>query len=187
MGRLAGCGDGIVGVEWRCGSDGSGDGDIGGGSGVTRWWWRVGESGVEDRVDRGTRNLFGFAGKIPPEKISGGCRMVAAVAGRLERGVVVEERVKAAAAADVVPATVAAAAAAAAAAGGSGAVAKWWFAAVVVVAARDIVDRVDRVIRILFGFAGKSPPENFFGGGVVVAGGGVGGRPEVAAGLGERI
>nr|GFB67493.1 hypothetical protein [Tanacetum cinerariifolium] len=39
----------IVGVEWRCGSDGSGDGDSGGGSGVTRWWWHVGESGVGDR------------------------------------------------------------------------------------------------------------------------------------------
>nr|GFB93028.1 hypothetical protein [Tanacetum cinerariifolium] len=35
------------------------------------------------------------------------------------------------------------------------------------VGASDIVDRVDRVIRILFGFAGKSSPENFFGGGVV--------------------
>nr|GEZ79095.1 hypothetical protein [Tanacetum cinerariifolium] len=35
------------------------------------------------------------------------------------------------------------------------------------VEASDIVDRVDRVIRILFGFAGKSPPEKFSGGGVV--------------------
>nr|GFA49593.1 hypothetical protein [Tanacetum cinerariifolium] len=35
----------------------------------------------------------------------------------------------------------------------------------------DIVDRVDRVIRILFGLVGKSPPEKFSGGGgVVVAG-----------------
>nr|GFB33067.1 hypothetical protein [Tanacetum cinerariifolium] len=43
-------------------------------SGVTRWWWRVKESGVEDRVDWETRNLFGFAGKIQPEKFSGGGR-----------------------------------------------------------------------------------------------------------------
>nr|GFB08719.1 hypothetical protein [Tanacetum cinerariifolium] len=44
-------------------------------SGVTRWWWRVKESGVEDRVDRETRNLFGFAGKISPKKFSGGGRL----------------------------------------------------------------------------------------------------------------
>nr|GEY47443.1 hypothetical protein [Tanacetum cinerariifolium] len=35
------------------------------------------------------------------------------------------------------------------------------------VGASDIVDRLDRVIRILFGFAGKSSPEKFSGGGVV--------------------
>nr|GFA33827.1 RNA-directed DNA polymerase, eukaryota [Tanacetum cinerariifolium] len=40
------------------------------------------------------------------------------------------------------------------------------------VGASDIVDRVDRVIRILFGFAGKSPPEKFFGSGVVAGGAG---------------
>nr|GFA35875.1 hypothetical protein [Tanacetum cinerariifolium] len=43
------------------------------------------------------------------------------------------------------------------------------------VGASDIVDRVDREVRKLFGFAGKSPPEKFSGGGslvVVVAGGG---------------
>nr|GFB40539.1 hypothetical protein [Tanacetum cinerariifolium] len=33
---------------------------------------RVRESGVEGRIDRVTSNLFGFAGKIPPEKFSGG-------------------------------------------------------------------------------------------------------------------
>nr|GFD61825.1 hypothetical protein [Tanacetum cinerariifolium] len=38
---------------------------------------RVRESGVEDRIDRETRILFGFAGKIPPEKFSGGGRVVA--------------------------------------------------------------------------------------------------------------
>nr|GEV69846.1 hypothetical protein [Tanacetum cinerariifolium] len=63
------------GVWWcrrRRGSGGSGDGDSGGGSGVTRWWWRVGESGIGDRVDRSKRSLFGFAGKSPPKKFSGG-------------------------------------------------------------------------------------------------------------------
>nr|GFB41607.1 hypothetical protein [Tanacetum cinerariifolium] len=35
---------------------------------------RVRESGVEGRIDRETRILFGFAGKIPPEKFSGGGR-----------------------------------------------------------------------------------------------------------------
>nr|GEX68430.1 hypothetical protein [Tanacetum cinerariifolium] len=35
----------------------------------------------------------------------------------------------------------------------------------------DIVDRIDRLLRIIFGFAGKSPPKKFSGGGnVVVAG-----------------
>nr|GFB47819.1 hypothetical protein [Tanacetum cinerariifolium] len=38
---------------------------------------RVRESGVEGRIDRVTRKLFGFAGKIPPEKFSGGRRVVA--------------------------------------------------------------------------------------------------------------
>nr|GEV00424.1 hypothetical protein [Tanacetum cinerariifolium] len=42
------------------------------------------------------------------------------------------------------------------------------------VAARDIVDRVDRKVGKLFGFAEKSPPENFSGGGGAVAGGGCG-------------
>nr|GFA34922.1 hypothetical protein [Tanacetum cinerariifolium] len=54
--------------QW-CGRGGSGDGDSGGGSGVTRWWWRVKESGVGDRE---VRKLFGFAGKSPPKKFSGG-------------------------------------------------------------------------------------------------------------------
>nr|GEU57040.1 hypothetical protein [Tanacetum cinerariifolium] len=44
------------------------------------WGRRVRESGVEDRIDRETRNLFGFAGKIPSKKSSGGGSMVAAVA-----------------------------------------------------------------------------------------------------------
>nr|GFC65842.1 hypothetical protein [Tanacetum cinerariifolium] len=43
---------------------------------------RVRESGVEGRVDRVTRNLFGFAEKIPPEKFSGdGRRRRVVVAG----------------------------------------------------------------------------------------------------------
>nr|GFB18512.1 hypothetical protein [Tanacetum cinerariifolium] len=51
---------------------------------------RVRESGAEDRIDRGNWSIFGFAGKIPPEKFFGGGRVVAAggrrwtgVAGRL--------------------------------------------------------------------------------------------------------
>nr|GFA96423.1 hypothetical protein [Tanacetum cinerariifolium] len=39
------------------------------------------------------------------------------------------------------------------------------------VGASDIVDRVDRVIKILFVFAGKSPPKKFSGDGVVAGGG----------------
>nr|GEU73200.1 hypothetical protein [Tanacetum cinerariifolium] len=42
------------------------------------------------------------------------------------------------------------------------------------VAASDIVDRIDRKVGNLFGFAGKSSPEKFSGGGGVVAGGGLG-------------
>ncbi|GJW55444.1 hypothetical protein Tco_0099529, partial [Tanacetum coccineum] len=38
---------------------------------------RVRESGSGDRVDRPTRSLFGLAGKIPPEKFSGGGATVA--------------------------------------------------------------------------------------------------------------
>ncbi|GJR48507.1 hypothetical protein Tco_1316610 [Tanacetum coccineum] len=43
---------------------------------------RVRESGSGDRVDRPTRSLFGLAGKIPPEKFSGGGEWWPAV-GRL--------------------------------------------------------------------------------------------------------
>nr|GEZ67576.1 hypothetical protein [Tanacetum cinerariifolium] len=42
---------------------------------------RVRESGVDERVDRVTGTLFGFAGKIPPEKFSGGGRRRRRVAG----------------------------------------------------------------------------------------------------------
>nr|GFA58988.1 hypothetical protein [Tanacetum cinerariifolium] len=65
----------------RRGSGGSGDGDGGGGSRVTRWWWRVEESGVGDRVDRSKRSLFGFARKSPPENFSGGGGVVAGGGG----------------------------------------------------------------------------------------------------------
>nr|GFC42154.1 hypothetical protein [Tanacetum cinerariifolium] len=45
---------------------------------------RVRESGVEGRIDRETRILFGFAGKIPLEKFFGGGRRRRVVAGRQE-------------------------------------------------------------------------------------------------------
>nr|GEW24918.1 hypothetical protein [Tanacetum cinerariifolium] len=62
----------------------SGEGGVGvGGSGGSGVRWRVGESGVDDQVDRETRNLFCFTGKIPPEKFSGGG--VAAAAGGCRR------------------------------------------------------------------------------------------------------
>nr|GFC33905.1 hypothetical protein [Tanacetum cinerariifolium] len=44
---------------------------------------RVRESGVEDRIDRGIWSIFGFAGKIQPEKFSGGGRRRRVVDGRL--------------------------------------------------------------------------------------------------------
>ncbi|GJX86649.1 putative reverse transcriptase domain-containing protein [Tanacetum coccineum] len=57
-----------------------------------RWWrrcggfggdgeWRVRESVHGDRIDRPTRSLFGLAGKIPPEKFSGGGARWPAVGG----------------------------------------------------------------------------------------------------------
>nr|GFB38690.1 hypothetical protein [Tanacetum cinerariifolium] len=65
----------VCGVRW-CGRWG--------GSG---WWWcyawgrRVMTSGMKDRVDRSKRSIFGFAGKSPTEKFSGGGGVVAVVAG----------------------------------------------------------------------------------------------------------
>nr|GEZ69748.1 hypothetical protein [Tanacetum cinerariifolium] len=47
-----------------------GDSGGGGGSGVNRW--RVRESDIDDQIDRSEGNNFGFAGKSPPEKFSGG-------------------------------------------------------------------------------------------------------------------
>nr|GEV68855.1 retrovirus-related Pol polyprotein from transposon TNT 1-94 [Tanacetum cinerariifolium] len=57
-----------------CGAGGgsSGGGAGGGVNGGQRGKGRVRESGVEGRIDRETRIFFGFAGKIPPEKFSGG-------------------------------------------------------------------------------------------------------------------
>nr|GEX66043.1 putative reverse transcriptase domain-containing protein [Tanacetum cinerariifolium] len=49
-------------------------------------WWRVEESGVDERVDRVTGILFGFAGKIPPEKFSGGGRVLVAGWGGVAGG-----------------------------------------------------------------------------------------------------
>nr|GFA65905.1 hypothetical protein [Tanacetum cinerariifolium] len=53
---------------------------------VVRWWqrWRVKESDMDERVDRVTSNIFGFAGKIPSKKFSGGGRRRRMVAGRQE-------------------------------------------------------------------------------------------------------
>nr|GEX15860.1 putative reverse transcriptase domain-containing protein [Tanacetum cinerariifolium] len=63
----AGSGEAAEWSRWRCGSDGSGDGDSGGGSGVTRWWWRMGESGVGDRVPPWKGIMcFGKKGKLAP-------------------------------------------------------------------------------------------------------------------------
>nr|GEW13523.1 hypothetical protein [Tanacetum cinerariifolium] len=75
----------------------SGGGGVNGGGGVRcrgwqRQWQPGGDSvvgrrmrggGIIDRLDRETRSLFGFAGKIPPEKFSGGGSMVV-VGGRRE-------------------------------------------------------------------------------------------------------
>nr|GEY53770.1 integrase, catalytic region, zinc finger, CCHC-type, peptidase aspartic, catalytic [Tanacetum cinerariifolium] len=61
--------------RWRGGS--------GGGSTVVAAG-RVRESGIDERIDRETSNLFGFAEKIQPEKFSGGGRRRRVVAGRQE-------------------------------------------------------------------------------------------------------
>nr|GEX22242.1 hypothetical protein [Tanacetum cinerariifolium] len=53
-----------------------------GGSGGSGVRWRVGESGVDDWIDRSEGNKFGFAGKSPPEKFSA----AAVVAGWPEMG-----------------------------------------------------------------------------------------------------
>nr|GEY75516.1 hypothetical protein [Tanacetum cinerariifolium] len=58
-------------------------GGSGGGSTVVAAG-RVRESGIDERIDRETSNLFGFAGKIPPEKFSGGGRRRRVVADRQE-------------------------------------------------------------------------------------------------------
>ncbi|GJT13769.1 hypothetical protein Tco_0860811 [Tanacetum coccineum] len=65
----------VVAWEWWCGC-----GD------VAAVGWRVEESGSEDRIDRVTRNVFGFGRKSPPENFSaggggGGQRLLAGGAG----------------------------------------------------------------------------------------------------------
>nr|GFC29045.1 hypothetical protein [Tanacetum cinerariifolium] len=60
----------------KYGVGGAGGGSSGGGAGGgvndgQRGKGRVRESDVEGRIDRETRILFGFAGKIPPEKFFG--------------------------------------------------------------------------------------------------------------------
>nr|GFB72007.1 hypothetical protein [Tanacetum cinerariifolium] len=65
---------GGVGVGGSGGFYGGGDAWSGGSKG---WGRRLRKSGVEGRIDRETMILFGFAGKIPPEKFSGGGRVVA--------------------------------------------------------------------------------------------------------------
>nr|GEV54540.1 hypothetical protein [Tanacetum cinerariifolium] len=60
--------------------------DDGSGGVVRQQWRRVGESDMMGRVDRVIKSNFGFTGKNPPEKFSGGGSVVAAVAtagGRL--------------------------------------------------------------------------------------------------------
>nr|GFA79250.1 hypothetical protein [Tanacetum cinerariifolium] len=150
----------------------------------------VGASDIVDRVDRVIRILFGFAGKSPPKKFFGGgvvaggrrwwrlgdgeskCggmmaepRWLSAAGGNIAAVVVMRAGWwwRAAAAvrvADVVSVVVDRGVVVAAVAVGL------WMAGRRV-GASDIVDRVDRVITILFGFAEKSPPEKFSGGGVV--------------------
>nr|GEX84422.1 hypothetical protein [Tanacetum cinerariifolium] len=82
-------------VRWCCGSVLSQRwrGSVGGGGSGVRW--RVGESSVDDWIDRSEGNKFGFAGKSSPEKFSGGGSVVAAVAaagGRWPVGVDSGER-----------------------------------------------------------------------------------------------
>nr|GEZ79683.1 hypothetical protein [Tanacetum cinerariifolium] len=56
---------------------GGGGAWCGGVDGGQRGKGRVRESGVKGRIDREIRSIFGFVGKIPPEKFSGGGRVVA--------------------------------------------------------------------------------------------------------------
>nr|GFA40744.1 hypothetical protein [Tanacetum cinerariifolium] len=84
--------DGGGGVGWlmRVAEWGCFDGGVGGGVVLVvvvaatvaagsrwRWWRRVRESDIDDRIDRSEGNNFGFAGKSPPEKFSGGGSVVA--------------------------------------------------------------------------------------------------------------
>nr|GFD05244.1 hypothetical protein [Tanacetum cinerariifolium] len=55
---------------------------LGGGGGSEVHRRRVRESDMMGRIDRVTRSLFGFAGKISPEKFFDGGSVAAVVAGR---------------------------------------------------------------------------------------------------------
>nr|GFD09806.1 hypothetical protein [Tanacetum cinerariifolium] len=63
----------------------AGDSHFGGVAALVGLWWgwcsvvavECRGSDIDERIDRETRNLFGFAEKIPPEKFSGGGRVVA--------------------------------------------------------------------------------------------------------------
>nr|GEW32841.1 reverse transcriptase domain-containing protein [Tanacetum cinerariifolium] len=77
----------MVGVGFGGGSGAvsGGGGWCGFGGGETMVRQRVGGGGVWDRVDRLMRSLFGFAGKSPPKKFSGG-DVVVVGGGRLVAG-----------------------------------------------------------------------------------------------------
>nr|GEW52535.1 hypothetical protein [Tanacetum cinerariifolium] len=118
-------GSGVASVVVSCQWGGFGGG---GGCGVVEKR-RVRESGIDERVDRKTSSLFGFAGKIPPEKFSGGGVKVVGVGG--SGGFY----------------------------GGGGAWSggsKGWGRRV---RESGVEGRIDRETRILFGFAGKIQPE----------------------------
>nr|GFB06522.1 hypothetical protein [Tanacetum cinerariifolium] len=116
---------------------------------VLGWWRRVVASGVVDLIDRLIRSVFGFDRKARRKSFS---TMVNGGGGVVTVG-------------------------------------RWCMAAgwrtrrqrdgERRVRESDMMGRIDRVIRSIFGFAGKSPPEKFSAGGVVAA---AGGRPVVGSG-----
>nr|GFC60375.1 hypothetical protein [Tanacetum cinerariifolium] len=85
-------GSGVSGEGWGSGVDGGEANGVAAMAAYQRrlpgsdWWvavWgrRVEESDILDRVDRKVRINFGFAGKIPAEKFSGGGRPAVAGCG----------------------------------------------------------------------------------------------------------
>nr|GEU86736.1 UBN2 domain-containing protein [Tanacetum cinerariifolium] len=181
----------VVGFDSGSGVVSGGDGKCGFGGGETMVRRHVGGGVVWDRVDRLMRSLFGFAGKSPPKKFFGGgnvlvaglpavgrewwwwrrrCGGVTVAAGRWTAAAMLMVVVGFDSGSGVVS-------------GGDG----WCgFGGGETMVRRHVGggvvwDRVDRLMRSLFGFAGKSPPKKFSGGGNVVV---AGGR---AAGGGERV